>query len=142
MSRAFRLRSGKQGIALRLHELESEVMDVVWARALDRFAVSDVLDVLERRREIAYTTVMTTLSRLHEKGVLTRHRDGKRYLYSPAVSREEFLQDTARTVLEQLGPVAESESMALLVEAVSSSDCDALDELERLIRARRKELKS
>ena len=55
-------------------------MDVVWSRRMERFAVSDVLAVLERRREIAYTTVMTTFARLHDKGVLARHRDGKRYL--------------------------------------------------------------
>ena len=40
-------------------------MDVVWSRRLGTFAVSDVLAVLERRRTIAYTTVMTTVARLH-----------------------------------------------------------------------------
>jgi predicted transcriptional regulator len=137
-----RLRQGKQGIALRLFELEAEIMDVVWSRDLRDFAVSDVLSVLERRREIAYTTVMTTLARLHEKGVLHRKRDGKRYLYAPRFSREEFLQSTARDVLRGLssgttGPSA----IALLVESVSSADETVLDELERMIRRRRRELK-
>ena len=135
-----RLRHGKRGIALRLFDLEAEIMDVVWSRQLDRFAVSDVLAVLERRREIAYTTVMTTLARLHEKGVLDRHRDGKRYLYSPRFSREEFLQSTARDVLRGLSDSAGREALALLVETVSSADQQVLDELERMIRRRRKEL--
>ena len=138
----FRLRAGKRGVALRLHDLEAEVMDVIWSRHLADFVVSDVLTVLERRRDIAYTTVMTTLTRLHEKGLLVREKDGKRYRYSARVTREEFLQETAREVLERLGEPAARESLALLVETVSTADEGALDELERLIRRRRKELGS
>jgi len=138
----FRLRRGKQGVAIRLHDLEAEIMDVVWSRRFRQFAVSSVLSILEKRREIAYTTVMTTLSRLHDKGLLKRQRDGKRYLYQPCMSREEFLQETAREVLERIGEPASRESFALLVETVSSADTTALDELERVIRLRRKELKS
>lgn len=138
----FRIRPGQKGLAIRLHDLEAEIMDIVWSRKLARFAVSDVLAVLERRREVAYTTVMTTVARLHEKGLLSRERDGKRYLYSACGDREDFLQSTAREVFESIGAPAGRESMALLVETVSSADASALDELERLIQLRRKELGS
>lgn len=117
-------------------------MDVVWSRGLDAFAVNDVLVVLGKRREIAYTTVMTTLARLHDKGVLLRRRDGKRYLYSARFSREEFLRDTAREVLQGLGGSPGGEALALLADAVSSADASLLDELEDRIRRRRKELGS
>lgn len=117
-------------------------MDIVWSRRLRRFAVSDVLAVLEKRREVAYTTVMTTVARLHDKGLLSRERDGKRYLYAPCGNREEFLQATAREVFESLGTSAGRESLAMLVETVSSADASALDELELLIQLRRKELGS
>ena len=117
-------------------------MDIVWSRKLRRFAVSDVLSVLEKRREVAYTTVMTTVARLYDKGLLSRERDGKRYLYSPRGDREEFLQSTAREVFESLGAPAGRESLALLVETVSSADTSTLDELEQLIQLRRKELGS
>ena len=65
-------------------------MDVVWSRSLRSFSVNDVLQLMERQRIIAYTTVMTTLSRLFDKRLLTRVRDGKRYLYSPRIGRQEF----------------------------------------------------
>jgi len=139
---AFRLRPGQRGVALRLHDLEAEIMDIVWSRRLRRFAVSDVLAVLEKRREVAYTTVMTTVARLHDKGLLSRERDGKRYLYAPCGDREEALQATAREVFECLGTSAGRESLAMLVETVSSADASALDELELLIQLRRKELGS
>ncbi len=137
----FRIRKGQAGAAIRLHDLEAEIMDVIWSRGLREFAVSDVLETLERRREIAYTTVMTTLVRLHEKALLERRRDGKRYLYTPCYTREQFVQETVREVLESIGNAAGRDVLALLVETASAADEAALDELDRMIRRRREELK-
>lgn len=136
----FRVRSGKKGIAMRLHDLEAAVMEVVWTRRWVRFAVSDVLAALEKQREIAYTTVMTTLSRLHHKGLLERELEGRRYLYSPKLSREAFLESTAREVLDQA--VGGRGAMAMLSEKVSHASASDLDALETLIRNRRRELGS
>lgn len=136
----FRLRPGKKGIELRLHELEAAIMDVVWTQKWSSFAVGDVLAILEKRRDIAYTTVMTTVARLHDKGLLDRERDGKRYLYSPKLTREEFLQSTAREVLDEA--VSGHQAMAMLAEKVSEASAGELDELEALIQKRRGELKS
>jgi predicted transcriptional regulator len=134
----FRLRAGKKGLELRLHELEAAIMDVVWSRRLSSFAVSEVLAVLEKRRDIAYTTVMTTIARLHDKGLLERERDGKRYRYSPKFTREQFLESTAREVLD--GAVGGHQVLAMLAEKVSEASALELDELEALIRQRREEL--
>jgi predicted transcriptional regulator len=139
---SFRLRQGQTGIRARLHDLEAEIMDVVWSCGLKRFVVGDVQRVLERHREIAYTTVMTTLGRLHEKGLLDRCKDGKRYIYSPRMSREEFMQATAREVLDGLEAVSARHALALLAEKVSEAGSGDLDELEQMIRRRRKELGS
>lgn len=137
---AFRLRRGQSGIRARLHDLQADVMDVVWSRGLEEFAVGDVLQVLERQREIAYTTVMTTLARLHEMGLLSRRKDGKRYLYSPRMTRETFLLETAREVLDGLEEVQPQQAIALLAEKVSEAGARELEEIERMIRQRRKEL--
>jgi len=134
----FRLRPGKKGLELRLHELAAAIMDVVWGRKLSSFAVSDILAVLEKQRDIAYTTIMTTVVRLHDKGLLDRRRDGKRYLYSPKLSREEFMESTARTVLDEA--LGGRQAIAMLAERVSEASARDLDELEALIRQRRKEL--
>lgn len=136
---SFRLRSGKKGVELRLHELEAAIMDVVWSKQLQEFAISDVLIELERSRTIAYTTVMTTVARLHDKGLLKRERDGKRYLYSSKLTREEFLNATAREVLD--GAVGGHQAVAMLAEKLSIASAADLDELEELIRRRRAELK-
>lgn len=136
----FRLREGQNGIRARLHDREADIMDVVWSRGLGCFTVSDVLRVLKRRRDVAYTTVMTMLGRLYEKGLLDRRKDGKRYIYSPRMSGEEFLQETARKVLDGLDEAGTQCALALLAEKVSEASPEALDELEQMIRRRRREL--
>jgi len=135
---SFRVRPGKKGLRLRLHDLEAAIMDVVWDRDMSSFAVGDVLTVLEKQRDIAYTTVMTTVARLYDKGILRRERDGRRYLYAPKMSREEFLATTAREVLD--GAVGGQQAMAMLAEKVSEASAGELDDLEALIQKRRLEL--
>ena len=134
----FRLRAGKKGLELRLHELEAAIMDIVWCKQLASFSVGDVLAILEKHRDIAYTTVMTTVSRLFEKGILARERDGKRYLYSPKLTREEFLEATAREVLDKA--VGGHQAMVMLAEKVALASAGELDDLEALIQKRREEL--
>lgn len=62
--------------------LESEVMDAIW-RAGEPVAVREVVDELNKRRAkpLAYTTVMTVMSRLADKEVLARRKVGRGYVY-------------------------------------------------------------
>lgn len=135
---AFRVRQGKRGLELRLHELEAAIMDVVWGRHPEPFTVAEVHGVLERRRDIAYTTVMTTVSRLFDKELLDRTKEGKRYVYRAKLSREGFLEATAREVLD--GALGGQQAIAMLAEKVSEASAGELDALEALIRQRREEL--
>jgi predicted transcriptional regulator len=69
-------------------DLEAVVMDQVWANG-DAVTVRDVFDELASRRDIAYTTVMSTMDNLHRKGWLARERSGKAYVYRATMTREE-----------------------------------------------------
>ncbi|MQA03871.1 MAG: BlaI/MecI/CopY family transcriptional regulator [Streptosporangiales bacterium] len=64
---------------------EAAVLEVLW-RAEEPMAVREVLAELNRDRDdpLAYTTVMTVLARLADKGTLTRHPRGRGYAYQPA----------------------------------------------------------
>lgn len=112
-------------------------MEVVWEQGWEEFAVSQVHLLLEEQREIAYTTVMTTVTRLFNKELLTRRKEGRRYLYRPSMSRAEFIEAMTREVLGSLPPVGQEAAMALLVERVAEADEEELDRLEALIRKRR-----
>ncbi len=91
-----------------LGPLEALVMERLWTRR--EATVRDVVDDLSRTRSLAYTTVMTIMSRLHEKGLLARVRDGKTYRYRPAFSREEHRErlsrDLVRGLVDEFGKVA------------------------------------
>jgi predicted transcriptional regulator len=93
-----------------LHELERDVMEVVWERA--QASVREVMDVLngigEKRR--AYTTYMTIMARLARKHLLERERSGKTDYYRPVYTRERYNDLCARaaieSVLDEFGGVA------------------------------------
>ncbi|WP_428266015.1 BlaI/MecI/CopY family transcriptional regulator [Haliangium sp.] len=138
--KGIRFRPDKEGLRATLFDLEADIMEVVWSKGWKEFAVADVQHELERERDIAYTTVMTTVSRLHEKGLLDRERDGKRYVYRPNMSRDEFTESMARELLGSLSGLGHEQALSLLVDQVADSDADELRKLEALIRKRKKEL--
>lgn len=74
---------------VQLGELELEIMNVLW-QANQPMTVADVVKALDHSR--AYTTVMTTMSRLHEKGYLSQERTGRAFSYTPCISRTSALQ--------------------------------------------------
>jgi predicted transcriptional regulator len=83
-------------------ELEAVVMDRVWSRE-GKTAVRQVFEDLKAQREIAYTTVMSTMDNLHRKGWLTRERSGKAFLYWPTLTREEYGARLMRDALDSGG---------------------------------------
>ena len=78
--------------------LELQCMKVLWARG--EGTVADVQRTLAPQRKLAYTTVMTLLDRLLHKGVVTRHRTGRSFVYTPAVSREALRTIAVRELLD------------------------------------------
>ena len=73
---------------LAMGELEAAVMGVLWDRG-GWLTPGEVHEILDARRPLAYTTVMTILVRLWHKGRLERQRDGRAFAYRPLQSREE-----------------------------------------------------
>ncbi|WP_030754467.1 BlaI/MecI/CopY family transcriptional regulator [Streptomyces griseus] len=73
----------------RLGELEAEIMDRFW-RWRRPATVREVVDDINRHRDVAYTTVTTVTGILFHKGHLTRTREGRIWLYRAAATREEY----------------------------------------------------
>lgn len=84
-------------------ELEAVIMDRIWDGGEQTTTVRDVFDELVGEREIAYTTVMSTMDNLHTKGWLAREKDGKAYRYWPTLSREEHSARLMRDALDAGG---------------------------------------
>lgn len=81
-----------------LGDLEAKIMERLWSSDQPQ-AVRDVMEHLQRRRGIAYTTVMTVMDNLHRKGLLQRELDGRAYRYRPSVSREDYAAGLMREAL-------------------------------------------
>jgi predicted transcriptional regulator len=79
-----------------LGELEADVMEHLWQQG--EATVRNVLEALNASAEKAraYTTVMTVMGNLDRKGMLTRRREGKTDIYSPVMSRQDYLDARAR----------------------------------------------
>jgi predicted transcriptional regulator len=138
--KGIRFRPEQDGLRTALFDLQADIMEVVWSKGWTEFAVSDVHRELERSRDIAYTTVMTTVGRLHDKGLLFRQKVGRRYVYRPSMSREAFTEEMVRELLGSLSTLGNEHALALLVDQVAESDAEELKKLEALIRRRKKEL--
>ncbi len=124
-----------------LGPLEREVMSLIWRRPDDAVEVC-VRDIhLAFGGRLAYTTLMTTLDRLHKKGLLKRRKEGRAFFYSPRFSPNEFEQGVARDVINTLlgrGSDGVEPILACIIDAVSERDRALLDELERLIKEKRR----
>lgn len=92
-------RTGK-GVEKLLGELEGAIMEILWARS--EATVREVVDELNRSRPLAYTTVLTVMGRLVEKGLLRQHKVGRAHLYRPAMSRGAYAAETAGQVIQAL----------------------------------------
>jgi predicted transcriptional regulator len=132
-------RGGNQSQPLALGTLELELMEILWTNG--ECSVRDVVPKLSR--PLAYTTVMTTLDRLFKKGLLDRHKSDRAFFYSPSLSRQDWERRRAGSLVAGFlaGPNPSRELLlSCLLEAVGEHDAALLDELEKKIRTRRKEL--
>jgi predicted transcriptional regulator len=110
-----------------LGPLETEVMEVVWAND-GPVSVRAMLEHVNngRRRQLAYTTVMTVMSRLVEKDVLSRRREGRGYVYESSVS--DPAEIAVRGVVREFGDAA----LAHFVDE-ARADPKLMQRLQRLL---------
>lgn len=121
----------------RLGPLETRVLDALWTRG----GPASVRDLQPLFPGMAYTTLMTTLDRLHRKGLLSREKQGRAFLYATLTTRDGFQAARAGGTLASLlsDPASAGPMLSFFVDAVSNRDESLLDELERLIREKRKD---
>jgi len=117
-----------------LHELESKVMDHLWT--LGEASVREVLDAInaDGSRELAYTTIMTTLQRLDRKQVVERRREGKTDIYSPRWTREAHRDARARVEVAALVDEYGHEALVHFTRQVDQLDAKTRAKLRRLAR--------
>jgi len=124
-----------------LGPLEEQLLSTLWRRG--SATVREIVD--DGEIKLAYTTVMTTLDRLFKKEILNRVSEGRAFRYSPRYSQAELEKAAVgETIRQLLGSSATAASLPLsyLVEAVSEHDAGLLDDLQRLLDQKRRQLRS
>jgi BlaI family transcriptional regulator, penicillinase repressor len=76
---------------------ELQIMKVVWEQGVA--SVKEVCDALSQRKITAYTTILTLMGILEEKGALTHTRIGRAYIYKPVLSRQQATRNQVHDVL-------------------------------------------
>lgn len=121
----------RKGLNKVLGELEVAVMEVVWQKG--RATVREVHEELSRQREIAYTTVMTTMGRLAEKQLLTKEKQGMAYVYIPVYSKKDFIANFVQTVIDGLWDDYSELAFAHFLGRLQEDDEAKLAQLEKVL---------
>ena len=118
-----------------LTDQELEIMKIVWMHG--SATVRDVYEELLRRRKIAYTTVMTMMGILEQKGHLKKSADERAYVYTPAQPQREVVGNMVHDFLKR---VFNGSAKPLLIQLVEDKKLtsDELDEIRKLLKEKRR----
>ena len=119
-----------KNVERKLTDAELEIMHILWE--LDGGTVREVHNRLNQQRPLAYTTVMTMMNILEEKGHLTRHKEGRAYRYEPVRPKNQVISGM---VDDFVGKVFEGSARPLLLSLVNDRKLSKndLEEIARMI---------
>ncbi len=121
-----------------LGELEKEVMDVVWKNS-SPVTVRNVLERISKRRKVAYTTVMTIMTRLTDKGLLIRKSDSSRaYTYQAVYSKEKFLTNVSKQIIKNFISIFGQAAIAHFAQEIEKIPTDKRQKLLKILRSNNK----
>jgi predicted transcriptional regulator len=114
---------------------ELEVMKIVWQR--ERVTVRDVYEELLSRRRIAYTTVMSALKTLEQKGYLRAQQHDRAYVYEPTQPQSQTIKGMVQEFVDRVFNGSVGPLLAHLLEDERLSEAD-LEEIARMTTPRKK----
>ncbi len=133
-----RARPERTGIRAPLGELELSVMRHIWDCGINGCQGADIQQALDRQRPVALTTILTTLDRLRDKGIVRREREGKAYRYWPLLSEDQLQERIVVGVMDRLisqFPKAVAAYFAQQGLTGSEADSAKLSDLARQVEA-------
>lgn len=133
-------RADRSGVQSVLGDLEAETMNIIWEHSHGQgMTVRTVHEILQQRRPIAYTTVMTTMVRLAKKKLLkARRKVNLAYIYYPTMSQAEFTSSFVGRILDQLLENYSGAAISHFAELAEPESREAVQKLLLDIAQRRK----
>jgi predicted transcriptional regulator len=114
----------------RIGDVELEILSIVWEKR--QATVQDVLDVILKKRKVAYTSVMTMMRNLAEKGFLKYRTQGRTFVYSAAVKSDKIKQGLLKETVDKVFKGSPVELVQNLLEAETLTD-EEIGEIKKLI---------
>jgi predicted transcriptional regulator len=117
-------------------DLEYAVLAFIWERK--QAAAPEIHAGVGEPAGLVYTTIAKVLDRLHEKGLVSRRRDGRSYVYRARVERADVDRARTRDAISRIVATGPVPAIANLVDAVEALDPKLLDQLARVVEERRR----
>ena len=116
-----------------LGELEKEIMGIIWKNDQQE-TVRSVFETLSKKRKIAYTTVMTIMNRLVNKGLLKRSLESKVYSYEAVYSKDRFLTKMSKQIIKNFVSSFGDAAIASFIHEVDKIPADKKRKLLKLLK--------
>ena len=126
----------KAGLGRVLGDLERLVMDILWNRG--DVTGREVLEEIEKTRPLALTTILTVMDRLLKKGLIKRKKRGWVFVYTPSISRDDFVRQVSEEVMQGILDISASSAASSFVDILYKTSPEEMDRLSRLIEERKK----
>lgn len=133
---SFTFDPNKKGIRKILGDLETDIMEIIWAKG--DLTVRQVYEIFKKERHSAYTTVMTVMSRLADKGLLKKLKQGNAFIYRATTTRDEFTESTLKKLINELMEDFAAPAISQFLDSMENVDLDKMEELSRIIEEKRK----
>lgn len=133
---SFTFDPNKKGLRKILGDLETDIMEIIWKKG--DLTVRQIYEIFQKKRYSAYTTVMTVMSRLADKGLLEKIKQGNAFVYRATTTRDEFTKSTLQKVINELVKDFATPAINQFLDSMENVDPDKMEELSRLIEQKRK----
>lgn len=121
-----------------LTPVELELMEILWK--IKEGTVRDVMALLPKTRELAYTSVSTIMRILEQKTILVAKKNGKQHIYKPTFCKTTYAEHSVKRMVKQIFSDNAVEMVAHLVDKAKIS-LDELEAIQKLINAKKQEIK-
>lgn len=111
---------------------ESDIMEIVWHNK-EAISVKTVFENLSKNRPIAYTTVMTIMTRLVDKRVLTRNLRGQKYLYKPKLGKKQFIANAVHGIFSTAVSTLGEEALTPFIKEIGKISPQRRRELLKIL---------
>src|SRR3972149_2191660 len=126
----------KAGLGRVVGDIEKPVMDVLWDR--DEVTGREVFEEVSRGRPLAFTTILTVLDRLLKKGLIRRTKRGRLFVYTAAMSRNDFVRQVSHEVLQGIMDISASSAATSFVDILYKTSPEEIERLSKLIEERKR----